>query len=141
MYLQLMCSCEYYFISSFIMDFPAVCCCCLVSTTSLIVNVLAYFFYIFLYSFFCWFGFITNSVSIFRKQTLTGWAIKINHNGLVLDNGRDAFCEMLVNLQMVKDFICFHRELLSNKFQLVYNALLGFLGFYIYCADEEGRKM
>lgn len=49
-------------------------------------------------------------------------------------------CEMLVNLWMVKDFISFHRELLSNKFQLVYNALLGFLGFYIYCADEEGSK-
>lgn len=41
---------------------------------------------------------------------------------------------------MVKDSISFHRELLSNKFQLVYNALLGFLGFYIYCADEEGSK-
>lgn len=38
-------------------------------------------------------------------------------------------------------YLFFTEKLLSNKFQLVYNALLGFLGFDIYCADEEGRKM
>lgn len=57
----------------------------------------------------------------------------------MVDNERDA-CEMLVNLWMVKDVICFHRKLLSHKFQLVYNALLGFFWDFIFMCTNEGEK-